>query len=272
MRLADGSQTSDRRLDRLIEFDPRSKNFPISAVVPDGVTSRRWALDERLDQGSQGACVGFGVSHRLAAAPVERSNITNASALSIYNAAKKIDPWPGEDYEGTSVLAGIKVAKNRGYFSEYRWCFSVDDVMRAVCFEGPVVVGTNWRSTMWDTRPSGLIDSVGTPNDNEGGHCYMIRGLTLHPRLTGESASLEPVFRITNSWGKGWGWNGEAFIRISDFEKLLLDDGEAVVPRETHTAPTSLSFGAKLSAWFRSWIDRLLGNFNRGRPGAPRAR
>jgi hypothetical protein len=62
-----------------------------------------------LDQGKEGACVGFAWSHELAAYPVRVEVDDEFARSKIYAEAQKIDEWPGEAYHGTSVLAGAKV-------------------------------------------------------------------------------------------------------------------------------------------------------------------
>lgn len=229
--LRDGSTVTDRRLDRLQEFDERSKNFGVAEVLPTDIKSKTWRLKERLDQGRDGACVGFGTTHRIAALPISFGNASNDYALRLYHEAQKLDNWPGEDYEGTSVLAGAKAAKNLGHFAEYRWCFNVDDIMRAVSHEGPVIVGISWKDSMWDPDERGLLDASGA---TAGGHCLIIRGLTLEPR--GARKGVGPVFRLTNSWGPDWGEHGEAFITVEDFERYLLPGADACVPTEQRLA------------------------------------
>ena len=93
---------------RLVEFDERSRKFPIRALIPKEVKPRSytWRCSTCLDQGSLPACVGFAVSHEAAARPVEVPGITNDIARQIYYRAQKLDDIPGEDYEGSSVLGG----------------------------------------------------------------------------------------------------------------------------------------------------------------------
>lgn len=225
--LRDGSRTEDPRLDRLVQFDERSRNFPVSAAVPSGISKgKTWSVDERLDQGVEGACVGFGISHELAAFPAAVPGLDNAFARRLYREAQKIDPWPGEDYSGTSVLAGVKVAQSWGFFDEYRWAFSVDDIMRALAHEGPVVVATVWKDSMYEPRPSGLI----RPAEGKvvGAHCFLLRGFSLKSRLKGEGKA-EPMFRMRNSWGRDWGVKGDAFITVEDYDRYLMDGAEAVI-------------------------------------------
>lgn len=226
--------TSERTFDRLPEFDERSRAFGISEVVPAALKSKTWRLKARLDQGREGACVGFGTTHRIAALPISFSGATNEYAFDLYHAAQKLDQWPGEDYEGTSVLAGAKAAKNLGHFASYRWCFTVDEICAAVAWEGPVVCGTSWLEGMFSPDERGLLTPTGT---SAGGHCYIIRGLTLKP--SGVRKGLGPLFRVTNSWGRSWGVDGEAFIRVEDYERYLMPGADQMVPTEVRK-PRSL--------------------------------
>lgn len=245
--LRDGSTTGDIRLDRIKQFDERSRNFPVAAVVPEEITrGRTWGAYARLDQGREGACVGFGVTHELAAYPAAVPNLTNDFALSVYHEAQKIDPWPGEDYSGTSVLAGVKVAHQRGYFDSYRWCFSIEDMLRALSHEGPIVVGTDWYDGMYQPAPSGLVSPSGSV---VGGHCWLIRGFQLKPTF-----ASEPVFRARNSWGADWGVNADFFITLSDYEKYLMPGGEQVVFVGRHKTLPQAAFASRNTfANHRSW-------------------
>ena len=213
------SKTHGRTLDRRVQFDERSRGFPIRVRLETvELASRTWRLgDPHLDQGEDGACVGFGWSHELAAAPIRVAGIDNRTAFGLYKQAQQIDEWPGDDYEGTSVLAGAKVVKRNGYMPEYRWAFGLDDVLDTLSQYGPVVLGTNWYEGMFDPDASGYIRPTG---DVSGGHCYLARGI----------AVARGHVRIRNSWGEGWGLDGDARIRWADLRKLLEEDGEACVP------------------------------------------
>jgi hypothetical protein len=233
--MRDGTRVQDARLGRLQQFDERSRKFGIAtALDKTTLRSKTWGVPgEKLDQGREGACVGFGITHELVAYPMSNLGLTAKFARErVYYEAQRRDPWPGGEYPGaspvyggTSVLAGIKVAKALGYFDSYRWAFNVDQLAAAVAWEGPVVVGTNWLEGMFEPRPSGRLLVEGS---SVGGHCYLITGLTLSPRLAGEPSI--PMFRIRNSWGPTWGRYGDAFISVEDFERYLTPGGEAVVP------------------------------------------
>lgn len=190
-----------------------------------------WTEGAVLDQGQEGACVGFGWTGELLAspAPFRTDSLTGSKyAQSIYEAAKKVDEYPGENYEGTSVLAGAKVLKDKGYLSEYRWAFSVEDIRNTIITQGPVVIGIPWLDGMYETRPSGLVDVSGP---EVGGHCLVLTGYNPKMRIAGEGYFKRyEVFRWRNSWGTVYGKNGDGWIQASDLYTLLKQTGEACVP------------------------------------------
>lgn len=208
-------------LGRLPEFDERSRAFPIRALLPSvGPRSYTWALagvDEPLDQGQEGACVGFAWSHEAAAKPVIERGITNQFAYDAYRAAQQIDQWPGDDYDGTSVLAGAKIMLARGYIREYRWCFNLDDVLTTVSRRGPVVLGINWYEGMFNTDANGYVRPTGSI---AGGHAIMCNAVN----ITRKDVTL------TNSWGINWGRYGRCRMTWEALDRLLHEDGEACVP------------------------------------------
>jgi hypothetical protein len=219
VKLRGGHATTDPRLDRVPQFDERSRDYPIRDLI--GIPSlrpRMWRLLERLDQGREGACVGFGWAHELNATPV-RVKATDEDARAIYRRAQQLDEWPGEAYEGTSVLAGAKAVAERGHLVAYRWAFGLDDVLATLAAHGPVVIGVNWHRGMFNTDAGGYIKPTG---DVLGGHCVCLRGLR---RRRG---GWDVIGR--NSWGRGWGVAGDFKMRAEDLEQLLAARGDACVP------------------------------------------
>ena len=109
------------------------------------------------DQGNEGACVGFAVSRAQTLMNRERYD-----AFWTYHQAQRIDEWPGEDYDGTSVRAGMEVARTLGLvdrskstpglpdpadgISAYRWPRSIEEA--AACLspgdQGKKVLDRGW--------------------------------------------------------------------------------------------------------------------------------
>lgn len=207
-------------LGRMEQFDDRSLNFPIMATLSvEQVTKPRsytWNCATYLNQGSIGACVGFSWSHEIAAKPVVRP-VSYESALKVYIEAQKIDEWPGENYEGTSVLAGAKIIKSLGYLDEYRWAFGVSELVLAVGYKGPAVLGIPWYDGMFTPDSEGIIRPTGR---QVGGHAILANGVNIKKQL----------FRLHNSWGWMWGKGGDCFISFDDMDHLLRNRGEACIP------------------------------------------
>lgn len=109
MKLRDGSKVKDARLARLQQFDKRSLGYPVKAVVGGKpLRSYTWSCGKWLDQGQEGACVGFAWTHELIARPAVVTGVAAAFAREkVYWEAQKIDPWEGGcvDMETTCLTA-----------------------------------------------------------------------------------------------------------------------------------------------------------------------
>jgi hypothetical protein len=210
----------ERTFDRIPQWDVRNEAFRIRTLVgPLPPRSYTWRVGTWLDQGSEGACVGFAFAHELAARP-KVVPVTNDDARSIYHDAQRVDDYPGEDYSGTSVLAGAKVLTGRGKFTSYRWAVTVDELVTAVGYSGPVVLGIDWHEGMMSTD-SGWIYPTGSV---VGGHAILCYSVSVKNHW----------FRLWNSWGRDWGDNGTARVSFLSMKQLLAENGEACVPQGRH--------------------------------------
>lgn len=208
---------TERVLDRLPDLDPRNRKYPIMALIEERVVRPRgWSLRTQLDQGREGACVGFAWAHELAAIP-RKVAVTDEDARNIYLRAQQLDVWPGEDYEGTSVLGGAKAVLEAGHMMEYRWAFGLNEMLLALSYEGPVVLGVNWHTDMFDPDADGYIHPTG---DVAGGHAIV--AIAVH------TASKRVV--LQNSWGPYWGRSGRCYITWDELGQLLAHQGECCVP------------------------------------------
>lgn len=220
--------TPTRKFDRIPSRDTRNADYPVSLLWTDkkscanitaapAIVTKKWDDYAYLDQGSDGACVGFGTSGELAALPESAPGIDYTFAMDLYHDAQHIDEWPGEDYEGTSVLAGAKVAQNRGFYSSYLWATNEADVAATVSNYGPVIIGVNWHEDMMDTDADGFVHVSG---DVVGGHCVVVIGIDVE----------NGYYTFRNSWSESWGQNGEGKISRKDMAKLIADDGDVCKP------------------------------------------
>jgi len=213
---------------RLREFDERSRKFPMLAIEKP-IRSYTWRVNKLLNQGDDGSCVAAAIAHDLIARPSEVEKMTMIYALrEIYWEAQKIDPWPGGAYpsarpfyEGTSVLAGVKIAHKLGWFDEYRWAFTFNDLLNGIGHNGPAVLGVNWWSGMVRPNKDGFIFPQGQV---KGGHAILANAINIKKEYV----------TLTNSWGPHWGKNGTCKIHFSDLEKLMEEHGEAVFFMKRH--------------------------------------
>lgn len=231
--LKDGSTTEDPRLDRLVHYDARSKNYPITAALETTTPrSYTWQVPLRLNQFSLGACVSFSWHHELAAKPVPVQGVTNTLARKRYCEMQAVDYWDGASsscggqppyYEGTAVIAGAKVLQSAGLIGEYRWAFSLDDLILAVGYKGPAVLGIRFYRGMMQTGAKGYLSVSG---EFVGGHAICCNRVNVKERF----------FGLANSWGQSWGvkdaWGlgGSCRISFDDMARLLAEDGEACIP------------------------------------------
>lgn len=236
-----GQQPLDPRLDFVFYKDERSRQF---AAVDKLTTNqqqprfRSYSVNRWLDQGTEGACVGFAFAHELCSTPLRINKwreINYDWAWDVYHEAQHIDPWPGcnlgrscpvapsrDVYEGTSMLAGLKIVQGRGFIDEYRWAFGEEDLALAVSHLGPAVIGVNWYEGMYSPNRHGYIEPTGRW---VGGHAIVVN--SINPRF--QNPDLQ-YYRLWNSWGASWGRNGWCYISRKDMARLLSEDGEAVIP------------------------------------------
>jgi hypothetical protein len=217
------------KLGRIPHFDERSRGFKIRSLfdaTPFVPRKRVWKLLNNLplDQGTEGACVGFGWAAELGCTPV-RHYVDNSFARKLYEEARTQDRQMGNHWsEGASVLAGARAVQKSQYVSRYHWAFDIQDVIESLVRKGPVVLGVNWYEDMYSTNSDGLVQIGG---NIVGGHCILANGFWPdHPKFHAD------VVVWTNSWGPSYGINGAGYIRVSDLTRLLREDGEACIPTD----------------------------------------
>lgn len=210
-------------LGRLSAPDPRDHRFLLPRAASSR-TFRSWlAPGPVLDQGGTSQCVAYAGGKYLLTHPVV-NKLPHLPTL--YTDCQRVDEWPGEDYDGTSVRALMKVLKARGQITEYRWAFDIGTLIGALLDRGPIVMGTNWYMDMFMPDSHGYIEPTGS---FVGGHAYLLVACNMN-RVNPNGT--RGAVRMINSWGPGWGQSGRAWITLSHLEYLLEDYGEAAMATE----------------------------------------
>lgn len=218
----------NQKLGRRIAVDRRDRKFAIEAPIAGRRLRRYWNANGWWgDQGYSSECVGYAWAHWLEDGPVTHKGTPPVvQPATIYEQAKLIDEWPGEDYDGTSVRAGAKVLQGLGYITEYRWAFTMPALIHTLLEKGPVVFGSWWYEGMDEPDERGFIRPTGA---TLGGHAYVLNGIN----------TRSDKVRMKNSWNRTWGHNGHAWISISDLAILLHREGEACLAGEIRPDPNS---------------------------------
>jgi hypothetical protein len=220
---------TDPRLGRVVEHDERSRNYAFTLTQPTHTTVNWTTSAPVLDQGDVGSCTGNAMAQLLdtdhfTGTGLGGKYLDETDALTLYELATRLDHMPGEyppTDRGSSGVAVAKAAEKLSYITRYEHCFGWPHFQAAIETQ-PVIVGTLWTQQMMTPGPDGLV-TVGELSDQTvmGGHEYLCRGINYETQ------------RITfrNSWGAGWGDQGEFAISFTDFETLLACEGDVTVPQ-----------------------------------------
>lgn len=213
----------DYGLGATLAFDERSREYPIKPLLSAApLTNRYWDNKIRLNQGQTPRCVGYGSATEAAMEPVAVKGVTNALGDQFYALAQQLDEIPGVNYDGSTLLGGMKAMQQQGYIGEYRWAFGIDDLLATISQIGPVCLATVWYNSMFSPNPQGQIVINGA---TAGGHFYVADEV---------DADRGRVW-ICNTWGEPWGVRGQAsrggraWMAAEDVSKLLKQGGSASV-------------------------------------------
>jgi hypothetical protein len=219
----------DFGMGRLPAIDFRDRKFAVKHTDEHALTAklnRTWRAGAVLDQGSTPQCVAYSCEGFLTAGPVVNKPYKEPADL--YKLAQENDEWPGEDYDGSSVRGGFKAMTALGFIKEYNWAATYEEVAHHVMAVGPVVFGTNWYDSMFDPDKKGYLNIA--PGANiAGGHAYLIIGV--NDAFKNPDGSVGRL-RMVNSWGRGWGNNGRAWMSSAVADRLLSEYGEGCTAME----------------------------------------
>ncbi len=214
-------QSTDKRLGRNINFDSRSADFAFDTTGIKIVDVNHKRLIPILDQGQIGSCTGNAGIGAINTSPFVLNNkvytANEAGALKLYRDAEIIDGgvgYPPEDH-GSSGLSIAKALSKAGLISGYQHCFTLNDTLKTLT-KYPVIVGSYWFADMFHPDVDGRVHITG---NIAGGHEYEAY------RIDTENGRIW----FHNSWGSGWGVNGDFYLTWADFFSLLANHGDVIV-------------------------------------------
>ena len=195
---------------RIYQPDPRDDLYRMANFVDLSLALppyKFWPCREADNQGNTPECVGFSWRNWLQAAPVMVKIGVGLTGDQIYDQAQPLDGIP-MPHDGSTVRAGAQVLQKAGNIVSYVWAKDVATIKAFVCQSGPIVVGSDWYSGQMNPDSNNFVHVSGSV---VGGHAYCLVGWS----------SVRSAFRILNSWGRGWGQNGRAWISEADFTRLF---------------------------------------------------
>jgi hypothetical protein len=242
----------ERGFGRRQAVDARDARYPMRLLLdplreqffPRGLPSgfRYYTQGPVLDQGATGTCVAHAWAGWMYGAPLMTKPASVPSPYNLYRAIVPLDEWTDNDHEatapdhqlqlGTSVRAGAQMLRAAGRVKNFLWADTVEDV-RAwhLAGFGGVILGTWWTEGMDTPDAQGVIRYTGA---QLGGHAYKTAGWTDKFTYKG---TLHRAVRILNSWGRGWGQSGRAWVLEADLAQLIADAGECCAAVEQPVTP-----------------------------------
>lgn len=250
------SKKKDPRLGSLLDKKD-IRDYKFSLVIPETpplppIVDWEASMTAVKDQGSRGACVAFGMAamKEWQEKKQRKGKDFNLSEAFIYEQVRQ----PGG---GSFPRDALKVMKDMGVSQDrllpYNPTISDDapksftpalyrraignakfyriegfsrlgthqDIMQAIAFSGPVVVGMVWLSDWFKTGEETSHQEypilVWNPDgDVAGRHMFVLCGYDL-------SDPKRPLYKIRNSWGTNWGRGGYAYIEQSAIFKGSAD-------------------------------------------------
>lgn len=206
-------------LDWRLRYDQKSLLYKISDhfYMDRPLMTHHWTVRHFLNQGDTPGCTGWSFTQIMDTVP-HAQGLTDSDALNRYRRAQQIDEWPGEDYEGSSVLGAQDSAKADGLITAYYWATTLEELKRGVGYHGPMQIGSEWFEGMFSPDSDYYIKPTGS---SAGGHAYEVSAYEVNT----------DSFWIANTWGPDWGFGGIAKIRADDLGSLVFSgSGEAALP------------------------------------------
>lgn len=213
--------------------DPRDYQFSTMALHAEAAAVDRKFYtmvnpDFRIDQGSEGTCVGHAATNVLLAGPsphrdyvsFETEELAHQFARRLYLEASGDTTYQRGMYPRDACAELLEW----GLIESYWKVVTVEDLVTALLTFGPVMLTVPWYASMYNVV-GGYI-RVNLTSTHVGYHELAITGIDMAP-----DSGVPPFVRIQNSWGSDWGTNGTAKLTIENLRLLNIFDNWAF--RET---------------------------------------
>ena len=218
-------------------YDPRDYDFRTLVGVPVAeaakATDRKMysmvSPDFRIDQGSEGTCVGHGHTNILMAGPTpHKSYLDFQTEDRAHQFARRLyfDATGDSTYQqGAWPRDACASLVNWGLIDSYWSVPEVEDIVTALLVFGPVGIAVPWYESMYygDSAMANDYGNYWIKVDFQtrlaGYHWIALTGIDLAP-----NNGAPRYVRVQNSWGGGWGWNGTARLTIENLRLLNIHD------------------------------------------------
>lgn len=196
-----------------------------------------------LDQGTEGACTGFGLAAVINLQKVARGHTDfRASPRMLYEMARHHDEWPGEAYAGSSCRGAIRGWHNMGVCEEKSWKYKPNDTLGGLTVERAMNARSTTLGAYYRLRPEitdyhAAMNEAGalyvSANVHEGwqkpqaGAGKMARIKHSPIRTGGHAFAIvgydSTGFIVQNSWASNWGSDGFAIWSYEDWLENVMD-------------------------------------------------
>jgi len=283
------NRTFDARPDRIDLRDrvyrPKLVSLPPRYPDSENIGKHLPFYAERfvLNQGSEGACTGFGLAAVINYLQWKNNgydvqDLEVVSPRMLYHMAQLYDEWAGEDYEGSSCRGAMKGWHRHGVCTDRLWPYrdssgtiafvspdegwdqdaagrplgayyriekrSINDMQSAICEVGAVYCSANVHKG-WYLDTHKTLRTIKFDTNGIGGHAFAVVGYT------------EEGFIVQNSWGETWGYHGFAILTYEDWVRNGTDAWVAVMGAPMYAAAVPSTFSSRSlreSAAFKSGL------------------
>ena len=244
--------------------------------------SRRNLTPSVKNQGNIGSCVGH--SGRVVYGSEEEFKNKEPSPMWIYKKGQTYDPWPGEDYSGTTIRGACKALSKEGCCEEKYWPdkqsenapilpgakenaqthkikayyvipgSNAEEIKEAL-LKRPLWTSIKVREHFFRTNRTGIVDSEKyLASKAAGGHAVsMVGWKTIEGKL---------YWEFQNSWGKWFGDEGFFFMEDKLYQRVIINSAgpHYIVPEQSEAPEPNQDPGPKPNQKKKAGIAlRILG-------------